>query len=108
MVLKFSDFDFEIVYREGLSNGNADGLSRQAWEAEQSSDEQMKESTVVRRVELDFCQLSKHLRLDACLQSCRGWPLCTLRSTRRQGRIRVAGDVGPPSDRIAAVEPHPL
>ena len=91
MVLKLYDFDYEIVYREGLSNGKADCLSRKAWETEQPSDnEQMKESAVVRRVEPDFRQLSKHLRPDdqepvpAELQLAL---VCTLRSTRRQGRI---------------------
>ena len=35
MVLKLSDFNMTIVYRNDSQNGNADGLSRQAWEVEQ-------------------------------------------------------------------------
>ena len=29
--LRLQDYDFEVVYRKGAANGNADGLSRQAW-----------------------------------------------------------------------------
>ena len=63
-MLKLSDFDFVIVYRR-IEQWQCRWPSRQAWEAEQSSDnEQLKESAVVRRVEPDFRQLSKHLRPD--------------------------------------------
>ena len=30
-ILRLMEFDFEIVYRPGSANGDADGLSRQAW-----------------------------------------------------------------------------
>ena len=29
--LRLRDYDFEVVYRKGVANSNADGLSRQAW-----------------------------------------------------------------------------
>ena len=29
--LRLHDYDFEVVYRKGVANSNADGLSRQAW-----------------------------------------------------------------------------
>ena len=32
-VLKLQNFDFEVVYRPGSGNGDADGLSRQAWDS---------------------------------------------------------------------------
>ena len=55
-----------MLYPNLRHNGNADDLSRDdLWVAEQpSDDEQMKESTVVRRVQPDFRQLSERLRPD--------------------------------------------
>ena len=35
MALKLMLYDVNILYREGVDNSNADGLSRQAWVAEQ-------------------------------------------------------------------------
>ena len=34
MALKLMTYDLAIVYRKGVANGNADGLSRQSWEPE--------------------------------------------------------------------------
>ena len=36
--LKLSEHNFDIVYRAGDLNGNADGLSRQAWSVEMQPD----------------------------------------------------------------------
>ena len=30
-ILRLMEFEFEIIYRPGTANGDADGLSRQAW-----------------------------------------------------------------------------
>jgi len=34
MALKLMTYDLAIVYRKGVANNNADGLSRQSWETE--------------------------------------------------------------------------
>ena len=41
--LQLTDFDFEVVYRAGDKNQDADGLSRQAWVEEEQEEEQFKE-----------------------------------------------------------------
>ena len=46
------DLDFEVRYREGIANGNADGMSRQAWL--EDDDESLKEGEVLGSSEDDF------------------------------------------------------
>ena len=36
--LSLQDYSFEVVYRKGAANGNADGLSRQAWNEDGNDD----------------------------------------------------------------------
>ena len=36
--LRLQPYDYKITYRPGKDNGNADGLSRQAWEEDEGPD----------------------------------------------------------------------
>ena len=52
-MLKLLDFHFEVIYRPGRCNGDADGLSRQAWcnlEEEDSEEHEQLRTAVVSRV----------------------------------------------------------
>ena len=46
------DLDFEVQHREGVPNGNADGMSRQAWLDD--NDESLKEGEVLCSPEDDY------------------------------------------------------
>lgn len=41
--LRLQPFDFRIIHRPGVDNGNADGLSRQAWEEDGEEEEERRE-----------------------------------------------------------------
>ena len=50
------DLDFEVQYREGVANGNGDGMSRQAWL--DNDDEYLKEGEVLSSPEDDYVEFA--------------------------------------------------
>ena len=51
-VLKLQSFDFEVVYRPGAQNGDADGLSRQAWDSTKEQPREKREEEQPRTAEI--------------------------------------------------------
>ena len=91
IALKLSDFNKTIVYGKGSQNGNADGLSRQAWEVEQPDMSREKMDTLQKlQQQPDDLQVSETEVLPVLVSEVPD-------HARGQGKVLVRGNVGPPT-----------